>query len=645
GVGKSTLITSLIKETFVPNHVVPEVTIPPEVTPENVITHIVDSSARPEHREQLELEIKKSHVICIVYSVDDQHTFNRLASYWLPYIRGLGVNVPVVLVGNKIDLRGDHVANQSLEDEIIPIMNEFKEVETCVECSAKQPLNVSEVFYFAQKAVLHPTAPLYDSREHVLKPACIDALKRIFNICDIDKDGVLNDNELNDFQRKCFNAPLQQQELEGVKEVVREYEPSGVNEVGLTELGFLFLHTLFIQRGRLETTWTVLRKFGYGDDLSLRDDFLFPPFEVQHDSSVELSPNGYQFFADIFQVYDKDKDGALKDSELASLFATTPGNPWTNSEFPNTTITNEAGAVTLQGWLAQWSNLSTVMGQYLDLKKNLSEHPLKITISMTTLLDYKTTLSYLAYLGFDGDTTAALKKTKSRKIDKKRNKVQRNVFLVYVFGSAGCGKTSLLRAFVNKPFADSYTPTTRPFSLVNSVEIKGEEKYLVLQEVCSKYEAEIFQNKRKLEMCDLLCFLYDSSDANSFSYIVELRKRHNLDDFPTVFVATKSDLDLVQQNHEVQPDVYCRSLGLAVPLCLSVKKQQTADLWNLMTGLSINPAIATPRLANASNCASRLKRYLTFTAVMGAVMGAAFLGYRLFQHQRGFGGITKRDIL
>jgi len=43
----------------------------------------------------------------------------------------------------------------------------IKEVETCVECSAKELLNVSEVFYFAQKAVLHPTAPLYDSREHV----------------------------------------------------------------------------------------------------------------------------------------------------------------------------------------------------------------------------------------------------------------------------------------------------------------------------------------------------------------------------------------------------------------------------------------------------------------------------------------------
>ena len=45
-----------------------------------------------------------------------------------------------------------------------------QEVETCVECSAKMPLNVSEVFYFAQKAVLHPTAPLYDSRDHVGHP-------------------------------------------------------------------------------------------------------------------------------------------------------------------------------------------------------------------------------------------------------------------------------------------------------------------------------------------------------------------------------------------------------------------------------------------------------------------------------------------
>ncbi|CAG8614622.1 525_t:CDS:2, partial [Funneliformis caledonium] len=419
--------------------------------------------------------------------------------------------------------------------------------------------------------------------------------------------------------RKCFNAPLQQQELEGVKEVVKEHESAGVNDVGLTELGFLFLHTLFIQRGRLETTWTVLRKFGYGDDLSLREDFLHPLFEVPRDCSVELSPSGYQFFTEIFQVFDKDKDGALKDSELVQLFSTSPGDPWVNSDFPHTTITNDAGAVTLQGWLAQWS--------------------------MTTLLDYKTTLSYLAYLGFEGDTRMALKVTKPRKADRKRNKVQRNVFLAYVFGAAGSGKTSLLKAFVNKPFANGYTPTMRSFCAVNSVEIKGAEKYLVLQEFGSKYEAEILQNKRKMEACDLLCFVFDSSDVNSFSYVVELRKRHNLDNYPTVFVATKSDSDLVQQRNEDQPDVYCRALGLSGPVSVSVKKQQTADLWNHLVGVAINPVLATPGLAGSAHESSRVKKYLTFTAIMGALGGAAFLGYRLYQQQRGFGNISKRDIL
>ncbi|KAG2182690.1 hypothetical protein INT44_005670 [Umbelopsis vinacea] len=628
GVGKSTLITSLIKESFIPNiqHVVPEVTIPPEVTPENCTTHIMDSSARPENREQLETEIRKAHVICIVYAIDDPNTFNRLPLFWLPYIRSLGVNVPCVLVGNKIDLRGQDVTNQNLEDEIIPIMNEFKEVETCVECSAKQLLNVSEVFYFAQKAVLHPTAPLYDSREHTLKPACVDALKRIFQLCDTDKDGSLNDEELNEFQRKCFNAPLQSQELEGVKDVVREHESSGVNETGLTEVGFLFLHTLFIQRGRLETTWTVLRKFGYGDDLSLRHDFLLPPFDVPADCSVELSPDGYQFFAELLQAFDKDNDGALNDSELSSLFGTSPGNPWAQTTaFPHTTITSESGAVTLQGWLAQWS--------------------------MTTLLDHQTTLKYLAYLGFEGDTRRALKVTRPKKQDRKKGKVQRNVFLCYVFGAPGSGKTSLLKAFVNKPFSEKYIPTTKSFNVVNSVEMKGVEKYLVMQEVGTKNEAEFLSNKKRLDVCDLLCFVYDTSDVSSFEYVAALREKYKIDHVPSIYVATKCELDLVTQRYDIQPDVYCRNLDLAVPLSVSAKEQQMADLYHILTGVAMNPAIATPgsaKDAKSQNWTAR--QYVTISIVAGVAVLTCVLGYRLVKQQGGVGAVFgttagKRDGL
>lgn len=87
------------------------------------------------------------------------------------------------------------------------------------------------------------------------------------------------------------------------------------------------------------------------------------------DCSVELSPLGYQFFTDVFHLHDKvrdashclmgltfveDKDGALNEVELADVFSTSPGNLWASTGFPDTTVTDDAGHVTLQGWLAQW---------------------------------------------------------------------------------------------------------------------------------------------------------------------------------------------------------------------------------------------------------------------------------------------------
>jgi mitochondrial Rho GTPase 1 len=105
--------------------------------------------------------------------------------------------------------------------------------------------------------------------------------------------------------------------------MVKDHAPGGVRDGGLTQLGFLYLHTIFIQRGRLETTWTVLRKFGYAEDLRLTEDYLWPKLaiswnfpnelteigydrlDVPADCSVELSPLGYQFFTDVFETFDK----------------------------------------------------------------------------------------------------------------------------------------------------------------------------------------------------------------------------------------------------------------------------------------------------------------------------------------------------
>lgn len=95
-------------------------------------------------------------------------------------------------------------------------------------------------------------------------------------------------------------------------------------------------------------------------------------------------------------------------------------------------------------------------------------------------------LGYSSSPATDLPTPTALHVTRPRKQDRRQRKVTRNVFLCYVLGATGSGKTSLLRSFVNRPYKGGedglggYEPTTKVLSVVNSVEMEGVEKYLVV---------------------------------------------------------------------------------------------------------------------------------------------------------------------
>jgi Ras family protein T1 len=208
---------------------------------------------------------------------------------------------------------------------VLPIVKTFPQIETCMECSARKLQFVGEVFYYALKAVVHPMAPLYEPEAQTLKPLCSRALKRIFMLCDKDGDGVLSDAELNAFQIQCFSAPLQQEELVGVKQVVSEKIPQGILNNGLSLAGFLFLHALFIERGRLETTWAVLRRYGYANDLRLAPHVVDrPTIAGGPDQVVELTEAGRKFFADAFEKFDADGDDVLSAREREEMFSTAP---------------------------------------------------------------------------------------------------------------------------------------------------------------------------------------------------------------------------------------------------------------------------------------------------------------------------------
>ncbi|XP_035916036.1 mitochondrial Rho GTPase isoform X1 [Anopheles stephensi] len=565
GVGKTSLILSLVSEEF-PEDVplkAEEITIPADVTPEQVPTNIVDYSAAEQTDEALAEEIRKAHVVCIVYSVDSEETLDGITERWLPMVQKCSEmeRKPVVLVGNKIDL-----VDYSTIDHVLTIMEDYPEVESCVECSAKTLHNISEMFYYAQKAVLHPTAPLYIMEEQDLTEACKKALVRIFKVCDIDGDGLLNDYELNHFQRRCFNAPLQPQVLDEVKAVLMKNTPDGIRDDSVTLSGFLFLHCLFIQRGRNETTWAVLRRFGYNESLTMSDEYLHPPVKIPPGSSTELSHRGQQFLVSLFERSDRDGDGALSPVEFQKLFSACPSPPF-STDIKRTIPTNENGWPTLHGWLCRWS--------------------------LMTLVDVNKTLEYLAYLGFNvhenESQLAAIHVTRERRIDLAKKQNSRTVYMCHVIGAKEAAKTTFCRAFLAQDMKRLTERDIRHSNryAINTVQVYGQEKYLVLRDVDARLVLDPLQPSEV--NCDVACLVYDVGNPKSFEYIARIYIKYFAESkIPVLIVGTKADLEEVRQDYLLQPPDFCHKYKLLQPQFFSVKHNKK-DIYTKLATMAAFP--------------------------------------------------------
>uniref|UniRef100_A0A672M2M0 Mitochondrial Rho GTPase 1-A-like n=1 Tax=Sinocyclocheilus grahami TaxID=75366 RepID=A0A672M2M0_SINGR len=544
-VGKTSLIMTLVSEEF--PAVVPyraeEITIPADVTPERVPTHIVDYSG-----------IKQEYI------------------YYLcsPFTVCVCFRVPLILVGNKSDL----VEHSSMET-VLPIMNKYTEIETCVECSAKNLKNISELFYYAQKAVLHPTGPLYCPEKKEMRSACVRALTRIFKVSDLDNDGILNDHELTFFQRTCFNTPLAPQALEDVKNVVRKNLTDGVRDNGLTLKGFLFLHTLFIQRGRHETTWAVLRRFGYDDDLELHQDYLFPLLKIPPDCTTELNHNAYLFLQSVFDKHDKDRDCALSPEELMDLFDVFPYVPW-GLDVNSTVCTNDQGWITYQGYLSQWT--------------------------LTTYLDVQRCLEYLGYLGYSiiaeqESQASAITVTRDKKLDLKKKQTQRNVFRGHAFGITGSGKTGFLQGFLGRN--------------------------LVLHEIFPDFD---FLSETELS-CDIVCLIYDVSNPCSFEYCARIFKQYFMDSkTPCMLIAAKSDLPETKQQYCMTPLEFCRKHKMPPPqsYTCNTAAAPSKDIFIKLTTMAVYPHITHADL-KSSTFWLRASVGATVCAMLGFAMYRALL--------------------
>lgn len=272
-------------------------------------------------------------------------------------------------------------------------------------------------------------------------------------MADVDKDGFLSDHELIAFQQDIFGQPLTNEELASIKACIQSDCVDGfIPGKGVTEKGFLFLNQLFIQRGRLETTWTVLKHYDFDEHLDLLVDYSILKYLNRNGYVPQLSCSAENFVSGIYDTYVKDGDSGLKESNLSRLFDLLPANPWESYSFPGNVEIDENGNVTRNGFMGQWHAFA-----YSD--------PMQCVYT-------------LKYFGYSPISTA-IDFINAGNLEQFHNRPKRKIFKCLVIGDEGCGKTSLMRSLIGRAFSESYLPTDDSSSCaISGGSYKNDEKYI-----------------------------------------------------------------------------------------------------------------------------------------------------------------------
>eukprot|EP00730_Choanoeca_flexa_P001131 TRINITY_DN10492_c0_g1_i1.p1 TRINITY_DN10492_c0_g1~~TRINITY_DN10492_c0_g1_i1.p1 ORF type:complete len:636 (+),score=148.31 TRINITY_DN10492_c0_g1_i1:25-1932(+) len=557
-VGKTSLLVSLIKEKF--EEEVPPmsavVTVPQDATPEKVTTHIVDTSLRVQEEQDIAEQILEADVICLVYALNSETSMSRMQTYWMPFIRRTvdGNLKPVLLVGNMSDLidMSEVKRISRLDRFITPLMNEYQECETYIECSSKTLKAVDEVFRFAQKAVLYPVAPLYHAHRHELTQKCKLALTRVFKLCDADCDQLLCDEELNGFQGAVFNETLSEDELRNVKNVIAASTEGGVADNAVTLSGFFFFNKLFIERGRFETTWAVLRAFGYTDMLDLDQEYARPKLTIAEDCVAEPTPLALTFLTRLYNRHDMDGEDALDQPQLEQLFSPSLGVPWQRDVLDF--AADHDHRTSLEQFLCLWRYLCWINpSQYLET---------------------------LAYLGFcmhasaqnpdTGNIKDAIQISRSRRDERAAGVSTRSLFVCRLVGRQAAGKTSLLHALAQSGSRFLLGGERGRRTAVGMVTTSRGPKCLVMEEYSiDRDQASVVSDQECAHKADVVALVYDHSDASSFEDAALLQREIVRPGPHCVFAAAKADLPSATQEAPEQPDEYCQVRHLPLPIAVS----------------------------------------------------------------------------
>lgn len=110
-----------------------------------------------------------------------------------------------------------------------------------------------------------------------------------------------------DFQNEVFKAELQKKHITALKEVLINECPDydeNQSKKGISLEAFKALQRILIQKLKQQTCWTILRRFGYDDNLRIKESFYLDSTlnedEIEKSKNIELSRDAILYLKRLF---------------------------------------------------------------------------------------------------------------------------------------------------------------------------------------------------------------------------------------------------------------------------------------------------------------------------------------------------------
>ncbi|EZF70663.1 hypothetical protein H105_07108 [Trichophyton soudanense CBS 452.61] len=123
-----------------------------------------DTAGQEDYDRLRPLSYPQTDVFLICFSIVSPPSFDNVKAKWYPEIEHHAPNVPIILVGTKLDLREDKATADALRskkmepvsyEQALAVAKEIK-AQKYLECSALTQRNLKSVFDEAIRAVLNP---------------------------------------------------------------------------------------------------------------------------------------------------------------------------------------------------------------------------------------------------------------------------------------------------------------------------------------------------------------------------------------------------------------------------------------------------------------------------------------------------------